>query len=357
MSQCGLNKGYHIDINVTSICNLACTYCSEGVECGLSSLYLKNSQVKVETLIERLSKDKDTSQINFWGGEPFINWNYCKAIMDGFGDRFTYFFYTNGILIPDFIDEIKEYAKKLNVIIQISYDGRHLTDTIRVDKTGKGTSERVENAYKLLKENGIKTSLKSVISSEGFPYLFESFKDLYDLQGYYNPTPDLYSELNWDEFQDSLKVLEVELKKIMQYIYQHNLEPKSFSWFGNSRAICSAGEGILAVDLTGEVFPCHGAMYEGRDEYKVGEVNDFGTEKIQNVRNEFKNLNKALPFECQTCTVKFCMKCQAANLSKSQGHTFQEKWNDYQSNWQVCQLFKFNDKFNQTINKLILERK
>jgi hypothetical protein len=51
------------------------------------------------------------------------------------------------------------------------------------------------------------------------------------------------------------------------------------------------------------------------------------------------------------------MKCQAANLSKSQGHTFQEKWNDYQSNWQVCQLFKFTDRFNQTINKLILERK
>ena len=370
MSQCSLeiNDSIHIDINTTSICNLACTYCSEGNECGLSTLYLENTEVKVEDLINRLGKDPTKHKtINFWGGEPFINWDFCKAIIDGFKDdpNYSFFFYTNGIFIPQYIDEIKAYNMEFGrqsdmnnrkrLTIQISYDGKYLTDTIRIDKVGKGTASRVVEAYNLLKDNGIETSLKSVVSSDGFPHLFDSFVDLHNLQGYYGPTPDLWSDRTPDEFQEDLKVLGEQLEKIAGYIYANKLNPDVFSWFGKSRAICSVGTNMVSVDLNGDLYPCHAFMYsDDKEAHKLGHIDNF-TESIQKSMANYKTFNNELPLDCQTCTVNFCMKCQAANYSMSTKDKYEDKWTDYQANWSVCQIFKFNDKFNKTIRYAMTE--
>ena len=364
MSQCQTtcnNDSIHIDINTTSICNIACTYCSEGNECGLSSLYLKNTQIKVEDLINKLNKDPAKGKtINFWGGEPFINFDFCKVIIEEFkkDPSFSFFFYTNGILIPQYIEILKQWNEEFGkekgydgqprLIIQISYDGRWLTDNIRIDKTGKGTSERVEKAFKLLKENNIETSLKSVISSDGFSHLFESYRDCMELQGFYNPTPDLWSDRTEEEFTEDLKILEKELEKIASYIVANNLKPDSFSWFGRSRAICSVGSNMISVDLDGKLYPCHAGMYGERSEHVLGHIDNF-TEVKEKSMEVFKKINSHLPEECQKCDVNFCMKCQMANFSKSKELDYAKKFTDYQANWQVCRLFKVNDKYNKIV--------
>ena len=358
---CNSSESIHIDINTTSICNIACTYCSEGNECGLSTLYMGNTEVKVEDLIKKLGKDPAKHKtINFWGGEPFVNFDFCKAIIDGFKDdkTFSFFFYTNGLYIPNYIDQLKEwneeFGKEINpdgqtrLYLQISYDGRHLTNTVRVDKGGNGTADRVEQAYKLLKENNIGTSLKAVISTEGFPYLFESFKDLYELQGFYSPTPDLWSDRSEEEFNGDLEILGKELEKITKYIYQNDLNPEVFSWFAKSRAICSTGAGMLSIDLDGGIYPCHAGMYGESEEHKIGELEDWETIR-ENVMKDFKKINTNLPLECQTCDVNYCMKCQIANYAKSTKDTYEERFTDYQANWQVCKIFKMNDKYNKTL--------
>jgi len=354
---------FHIDLNVTSICNLACSYCSEGNECGLSSLYLQNTKVSVKDFIDKSSKIPGEKKINFWGGEPFINWKICKDVINGYKDNpeISFFFYTNGILIKDYIEELKEFHKELGdnrFVIQVSYDGKYLTDTIRVDKTGKGTAERVVEAYKLLKENGIPVSLKSVISTEAIPHLYESFVEIQKLQGYYNPTPDIYSDTSETEYDKYLDIIEDQLTKISKYIYDNDLNPDSFSWFKKSRATCSAGGEMCGVDLTGEVFPCHGCFYgDSREQSKIGTFEVFEGE-IQDVRDKFRKLNsyENTPDQCKTCNVNFCMNCQSANLSKSNKETFDERWRDNPSNWQVCKLFKFNDKFNKTIRYAMQEK-
>jgi len=368
MSQCQSScnsDSIHIDINTTSICNIACTYCSEGNECGLSSLYLKNTQVKVEDLINRLGRDPAKGKtINFWGGEPFVNFNFCKLIIEEFKNdpSYSFFFYTNGILVPDHIEELKkwneEFGKELGydgkprLIVQISYDGKYLTDNIRIDKSGRGTSDRVEKAFKLLKDNNIETSLKSVISSDGFDHLYDSFISCYELQGYYNPTPDLWSDRTEDEFQEDLKILENQLSKIAAYIIARNLKPDVFSWFGRSKAICSVGSNMISVDLDGKLYPCHALQYKGRNEHVVGTLDNF-TEVKEKTMKAFKIINSHLPEECQKCDVNFCMKCQAANYDKSNKESYHEKFTDYQANWQVCRLFKMNDKYNKTVNSVL----
>lgn len=358
----------HIDINTTSICNIACSYCSEGVECGLSTLYMGNTEVKVEDLINKLAKDPSKHKtINFWGGEPFVNFEFCKAIIDGFkhDKTFSFFFYTNGIYIPAFIEQLKEWNEEFGteagadghnrLYLQISYDGRHLTDTIRIDKTGKGTAERVETAYHLLKENNIATSLKAVISSDGFPYLFDSFKSLYDLQGYYSPTPDLWSDRSEEEYEGDLKVLEGELEKIAKFIYTNDLDPNVFSWFTKSRAICSTGSGMLSIDLDGSIYPCHAGMYGEKEDHIIGHLDEWDDIR-ETAMDKFKEMNGHLPLECQTCDVNYCMKCQIANFSKSDKDTYEDKFTDYQANWQVCKLFKRVDKYNKTIRYAMTQK-
>lgn len=365
---CGSSKSIHIDINTTSICNIACTYCSEGNECGLSTLYMGNSEVKVEDLINKLAKDPAQEKtINFWGGEPFVNFKYCEAIIEGFkhDKSFSFFFYTNGMYVPAYIDKLnawnEEFGKELNgdgkprLYLQISYDGKHLTDTVRLDKGGKGTADRVESAYHLLRENNIGTSLKAVISSEGFPHLFDSFMSLYELQGFYAPTPDLWSDRTEEEYQGDLEILSGELERIAGYIYANNLDPTVFSWFDKSRAICSTGAGMLSIDLDGGVYPCHAGMYGEREDHKIGDLENWEQIREEAMPN-FQKINSELPLECQTCDVNYCMKCQIANFSKSEKETYEEKFTDYQANWQLCKLFKVNDKYNKTIRYAMSEK-
>ena len=371
MSQCQTtnNNSIHIDINITSICNIACTYCSEGNECGLSSLYLKNTQVKVQDLIKALDKNPNKQKtINFWGGEPFINFDYIKTIIEYYKNNkdYSFFFYTNGILVPNYIDILKKWNEEFGkekgydgqsrLIIQISYDGKYLTDNIRVDKTGKGTADKVEKAFRLLKENNIETSLKSVISHEGFDHLYDSFLDCYNLQGFYNPTPDLWSDRTEEEFQEDLKVIEEQLSKIAAYIIENNLNPDVFSWFGRSRAICSVGSNMISIDLDGSLYACHALQYQGRKEHRLGHLDNFN--EVQKKTAEiYKVINGHLPEECQKCDVNYCMKCQAASYDKSKKESYHERFTDYQANWQVCRLFKVNDKYNKTVRYMVEENK
>jgi radical SAM protein with 4Fe4S-binding SPASM domain len=139
----------------------------------------------------------------------------------------------------------------------------------------------------------------------------------------------------------------------MAFIVKNNLNPEVFSWFGTSKAICNVGNGIVGVDLTGDVYPCHGCFYDNTNEFKIGTLDDFENGKLDEVRKKFEKLNKELPMDCMSCSVNFCMKCQAANLAKSNKDTFEEKWNDYQGNWQVCQTFKFNDKYNKSLRYML----
>ncbi len=355
----------NIDLNVTSICNFACTYCSEQetekemelsgnsyTGCNLSTLHLKNSKVKVETLIKTLGKDPiKMKKINFWGGEPFINWEMCKAVIDGFmnDEKFSFFFYTNGDFIHIYEKDLRKYHKLLGdrLEIQVSYDGEWLTNNIRIDKKGIGTADRVIKGWNLLKKIGIKTSLKSVISNEGFPHLFDSFIDLLDKQGFYGPTPDMWSDRTQEELEKDYEILDEQLTKIASYIYSNNLNPDVFTWFRKSKAMCSVGVNMTSIDLDGTMKPCHGFMYRDSQEHTIGTIDNF-TEDFQKGVEKFKPLYDFKPQECIECDVNFCMKCEASNFFHSSKENYEDKWTDYNSN-QTCQLFKRVDRFNKAI--------
>ena len=96
---------FHFDVNVTSKCNLACTYCSEGESCGLSTIFQAPTNLLPDELVKKvLELDKTKySAVNlyFWGGEAFTNWPFCKAVMNKLANvkYINFMFYTNGVYL------------------------------------------------------------------------------------------------------------------------------------------------------------------------------------------------------------------------------------------------------------------
>jgi radical SAM protein with 4Fe4S-binding SPASM domain len=339
-----------IDINVTSTCNLACTYCSEGFECGLSTAYEENTSVTLENIEEFMSKIEDPKRdIYFWGGEPFINWEFCKGVIDKYIDNenYSFFFYTNGVYLRKYMKELVAINNKIGkrLSIQVSYDGKPVNDIARVDKAGNVSSELVKANYLAAKQNGLNVRMKSVLTAENFHLIYEAFLDVIELDDNYFPTPDMYSQLTEEEFMPRLEILKAGIAKIAKHIYANKLPPEKFGWFNKSRALCASGINYVSVDLNGDISPCHGCMYKESHAHVMGniktapDIDALIKEKTAMYSDALKNQ----PLDCQTCDAQFCMKCNAATYEKSEGETYLDKWSDHTANWQVCKVFKTNE--------------
>ena len=340
-----------IDINVTSTCNLACTYCSEGFECGLSTEFEENTSITLDDITNYMAKIKDPHKdIYFWGGEPFVNFDWCKGVMNRFAHdkNINFFFYTNGVYLKKYMAELLDFQERLGkdrLKFQISYDGKAVNDITRPDKKGNSSTELIKANYLAAKEAGLNVNIKSVITANNFKYIYEAFRDVIEMDANYFPTPDLYSTLNEFELQICLNELKVGLQKIAKYIYKNNLPPERFGWFMQSRALCSSGINYTSIDLNGDISPCHGCMYKDSDDHVMGNIND-PTLDFDKVIEEYSAMYRdALvePLDCQNCDAQFCMKCNAASYEKSEKETYIEKWADHRANWQVCKVFKQNE--------------
>lgn len=340
-----------IDINVTSTCNLACTYCSEGFECGLSSAFDENTSVTLENIEEFINKiDDPKKDVYFWGGEPFVNWEFCKGVMEKYMDdpNFSFFFYTNGVYLRKYLAELVDFHKVLGkrLNIQVSYDGKAVNDITRPDKAGNPSSNLVILNYKAAKEAGLNVRMKSVLTAENFKYIYLAFRDVIALDENYFPTPDMYSQLEPEEFNVHLEELKVGLQKIAKYIYDNDLPPETFGWFQKSRALCAAGIDYMSIDLNGDISPCHGCMYKESDDHVMGNIYDAAinvNDLIATKSKMYKDALKNQPLGCQECDSMFCMKCNAATYEKSEHDTYLERWSDHRANWQVCHVFKLNE--------------
>jgi radical SAM protein with 4Fe4S-binding SPASM domain len=339
-----------IDINVTSTCNLACTYCSEGFECGLSTAYEENTSITLDNIEEFMSKIDDPKRdLYFWGGEPFINWEFCKGVIDKYksNPNYSFFFYTNGVYLRKYMKELvaitKEVGERLK--LQVSYDGKAVNDRTRMDKSGNVSTALVRANYLAAKEQGLNVRMKSVLTADNFHLIYDAFVDVVELDGKYFPTPDLYSQLTEEEFMPKLEILKQGLAKIAKHIYDKKLPAESFGWFQQSRALCSSGINYVSVDLNGDISPCHGCMYKESHVHVMGNINT--TPDIDLLIKEktemYKGALQDQPLMCQSCDAQFCMKCNAATYEKSEKETYLEKWSDHTSNWQVCKVFKTNE--------------
>jgi len=338
-------------MNVSHACNMRCSYCfagrgEYGGDEGLMSL--ETGKRAVDFLIEN-SDGRKNLDIDFFGGEPLLNWDVVKGIVsyarerENPGKKFRFTLTTNGVLIDD---EVISYANREMHNIVLSLDGRGevndrhrrlMDDTGSYDtvlpklkqtveaRRGKGyyirgtyTGQNPDFANDILHiaDLGFKEiSLEPVVTKPGEPLGFT--KD--DL-------PELFRQY---------EILAIEMlrrKKLDRgfNFYHYNLDLTGGPCVHKRIAGCGVGTEYLAVTPGGKLYPCH--QFVGNESFIMGDVwRGIINKKLQ---DEFGSLNIYTRSECVDCWARlYCSGGCAANAFNDTGKIS----GVYETG---CQLFK-----------------
>lgn len=184
-----IKQTQQILFEVTTSCNLKCSYCIQGElyhdsDSIISSKRLNlRSAVKLLKYVFRFKAKEDRLSIGFYGGEPLLNINFIKKIvkiihqLDAGNERdIDYLMTTNATLIHKHIDFLVE--NKFNIMI--SLDGNEENDGYRVHRKNNKSSflkvienvDFIKNKYPDYFENHI--SFNAVLHNRN------SVKDIYE---------------------------------------------------------------------------------------------------------------------------------------------------------------------------------
>ena len=149
-------------LHVSHTCNLNCEYCfaSQGKYHGEKALMsLDVGKRAIDFLIEN-SGSRRNLEVDFFGGEPLLNWDVCKQIVayarakeKEAGKHFRFTVTTNGMLIDD---DVIDFCNKEISNVVLSLDGRkEVHDRTRVDYKGHGSYDRIVPKFqKIVKARG-----------------------------------------------------------------------------------------------------------------------------------------------------------------------------------------------------------
>ena len=178
-----LEKGYLLrvlQLVVANTCNFNCKYCF------VDTMYESEERTVLQRRSENMKMSFDVAKqaieavlgilernggsrlnIEFFGGEPLMNWLLIKSVLETFrnkssgGIELLYSVTTNGSLITE---EMAELFEKYNVTVTVSFDapGPHGHAAVHKEKG----SERVRENLEILKKYGNWVTFNSVISKE-----------------------------------------------------------------------------------------------------------------------------------------------------------------------------------------------
>ena len=146
-------------LHVSHTCNLNCEYCfaSQGKYNGERALMsLEVGKKAIDFLVEH-SGSRHNLEVDFFGGEPLMNWEVCKDIVryarsieKEAGKNFRFTLTTNGMLIDD---DVIDFCNKEMSNVVLSLDGRkEVHDRTRVDYQGNGSFDKIIPKFQKLVE-------------------------------------------------------------------------------------------------------------------------------------------------------------------------------------------------------------
>ena len=322
---------------VTEKCNLACKYCymhnnDNYMSANIIDSLYNNSQKLLDLF------DGKTFNIDFFGGEPLLNWDIIRYTIDKFKDVDKKTFYciiSNLLLLTD--DKV-DYMLNNDIGASWSFDGLWNQDT-RVDVNNNSTFDTYIEKLDLIRR--VATSCKCTIT----PYqmysditLVENFRFMQDELGI---TPDysISKDNGWtDETVDKfLYQLEEFVDMYIDYCNSGLLITCGFfnlyladtilyKKTGKRNFSCFAGQNGISIMPNGDIYPC--ARYGTSCLSKMGNILDTNT---------------IHPFEYQEQLnpVNFdeCKKCNMYGWCNS-GCQFAQQCNGFKPIKTYCKLYK-----------------
>lgn len=301
----------NITLIVTNKCNLNCSYCYESRKDAEEMSFETGQRIIRDSI---LNGAFDAIQIDFHGGEPFLNFKLIKELCEWtwyeFPDRKVQFFTTtNGTILTEEMETwISHHREKF--CVAVSMDG-----TPEMNRWNRGTviPERHLNFYHQMWPL---QPIKMTVSKETISGLAEGIIYAHTLG--FNVNANLAYGINWEDAY--VDIYREELKKLVKYygknenvlpcsILNHSLI-KVLSEKENIRH-CGAGKRMKAYDTRGNCYPCQ--------MFAPNTLDPPDWEKVENWNFE-SNDSLYQDDSCGTCLIyNICPTCYGNNYLE-RGH-------------------------------------
>lgn len=316
------NKIMNIMLNVTDQCNFRCRMCF----CNWEEHYMTEEIADrgIELALSRLSPLTDKLTINFFGGEPLMNFSLIKYVVNKWKDKCDFSITTNGSLLDE---EKVKFLKDNNIGLLFSIDGdKETQDYNRPFASGKGsTFDVLEKKIPMILENWPVVTFRSTVIPETVHLLHHNYTFAKE-KGFKNYfcTPDAYSD--WSSKAGELKKqVALITADIIKDIYEGSMPliPKFFTdgimdflrirdgltTPSNSPFRCGMGVYGFGIGATGIVSACqeHSTITDNPDDiFIIGDVwNGIDKDRHWKLLDKFyQEKSKWIMNECKDCTLR-----------------------------------------------------
>ncbi len=279
-------------------CNLCCSYCyanSGTYNLAIKKMSLRTAKKAIEIVANSILQHNDNKMtIAFFGGEPLINFDLIKKIVNYIKNNYQNFFVkyqitTNGTLITK---TIANFLEKNNFDIMLSIDGnKKLHDFCRKYKNGRGTFDDIIKNLKNIKNKNLINARITVTNTN--PRIDNYIDDILAL-GIRRITFAADYSINaiaLKKYIQSLKRLIQKYEKDIRngFLYDITNLTKvicSIVLHSKYKTHCNAGISYLTVSPEGNYYRC--PRFIGNKDFYMGNV--IKTEEVIHNMENFKNM-------------------------------------------------------------------
>ncbi len=320
-------------LHIAHDCNLRCEYCFASTGDfgeGRKLMPLETGKKAIDFLIKQ-SADRENLELDFFGGEPLMNFEVVKEIVKyarmrekECGKNFRFIITTNGILLND---SNTEFINQEMSNVVLSLDGRkNVNDKVRKRVDGGGSYDIIAPKFKKLVDargdkdyyvRGTFTKYNLDFADDVFS-LYEAGFEQISVEPVVCKPSESYAITEGDlpqtfkEYENlALRILEAEKKGDKFNFFHFMLDLDQGPCAIKRLRGCGCGNEYVAVTPDGDIYPCH--QFVGEQKFKMGNL-DEGTFDLS-IKDEFAHANIYTKPECKKCWAKFYCSggCNANN--------------------------------------------
>lgn len=274
-----IQEGHGVNVMyLTNKCNMACTYCYEDLADRPSQLQTRtNIKNHIDQILKRESDPDEQTLILLFGGEPTLEWENCKYLMEyAYSKKQNIHFQltTNGIkfLSDKFLDEYSNnwFIKRGFLSTDISFDG--VGNRERIYHNGMQTASDVIKVFRKLNKIGLKWRLRYTFHNLN---IHAAYEDITYLSKLFKPHR-IITSVAWDTFDnDQLK----QLAKVKEMLRN--------DWINNSinvpvcELFCDSCDGCGVIKETVQLFTDEGNVREKQWNENAEVFSDFKPKEIK----------------------------------------------------------------------------
>ena len=302
---------------VAQDCNLRCKYCfgDAGTFGHRAVMTEEVGRAAVDFIIKNSSIRKHC-EIDFFGGEPLINFRTVKAVTEYVRQReretgkiFKLTLTTNGVLLDE---KISAWLNENNISVVLSLDGRKaIHDAMRPDIAGRGSYERVlKNFQRFVKSRGGENYyLRGTYTKKNLDFTADVLSvhdagfDILSIE------PVVLKDSPLALKQDDLPRIFEEYDRLTAAYLERRRAGNGFFFFhfnidlSNGPCVAKRLAGCGAGHEYFDLYPCH--QFVGRKKYRLGNIYDGVEQSARHWLKYFRESHVLNKPKCRDCWAKF----------------------------------------------------